>query len=289
METNRIKLDKCEVQGKTAFVFELIFPIDCRTHSVCLPARVTDQNRTSVEFPVCESISLVEVQMTSEMEQTRPAEEPTPPLADGLLTTIMSPGVDRMIAIIAIVPFIYTTYVRFQQGVLNIPRGSAIIMSLMLIGTMVVRRAPKRVTPNPLFWILAFVATYGTLGPTLFSERGIELVPSIVSNLVAVLAMAIVIFARVSLGRNIGFVPAQRQLVTTGAYGLVRHPIYTGIFVAYAGLILRAYSPLNLAMVLVISALFLIKSIIEENFLKSDPEYAEYMNRVRYRWFPGIA
>ena len=95
-------------------------------------------------------------------------------------------------------PFIYTTYVRFQQGVLNIPRGSAVIMSLLLIATMVVRRPPTRVTPNPWFWILAFAATYGTLGPSLFAQEGKPLAPAIVTNALALLALAIVVYARVS-------------------------------------------------------------------------------------------
>jgi len=34
--------------------------------------------------------------------------------------------------------------------------------------------------------------------------------------------------------------------------------------------------------------LFMIKSVVEENFLRADPEYAAYMQRVRWRWIPGI-
>ena len=109
------------------------------------------------------------------------------------------------------------------------------------------------------------------------------------TSTIALLALGITIFARISLGRNIGFVPAQRRLVTSGAYAYMRHPIYTGLFVGYMGLILRAYSPLNVAMFSFIVALFVIKSVVEENFLKSDPLYAEYMQLVPFRWFPGIA
>ena len=82
---------------------------------------------------------------------------------------------------------------------------------------------------------------------------------------------------------------AQRQLVTSGAYAYVRHPVYTGIFVTYLGLIFRWYSPVNLAAVIILSGLWIIKSFIEESFLKSDPVYAEYMRRVKFRWFPRIA
>ena len=206
-----------------------------------------------------------------------------------LLQLITSPSVDRAIAFVAILPFVYVTYVRFTQGLLNIPRAGAVLTSLLLIATMLARRPPVRVTPNPWYWLLAFVATYGTLGPALFAQRGVPLTPTSVSNIVALVSLGITLYARVRLGRNIGFVPAQRRIVTDGAYGFVRHPIYTGIFVAYLGLMLRAYSPVNLAMVVIVSGCFIAKSFIEENFLRSDPSYAAYLKQVRYRWVPWIA
>jgi putative membrane protein len=105
----------------------------------------------------------------------------------------------------------------------------------------------------------------------------------------AILAAVILIVARISLGRSIGFVPANRGIVSTGAYGVVRHPIYTGIFVALAGFIVRSYTPVNLALAATLILLFMIKSVVEEHVLKVDAEYADYMRRVRWRWFPGIA
>src|SRR5262245_10694634 len=186
------------------------------------------------------------------------------------MQVITAPAVDRTVAIVAILPFAYLTYLRFVQGALDLPAIGAIITVLLLIGPMVIRRPPVRVTPNPWFWLLAFAATYGTLALPLFSNRGIPLAPAAVSDTIALLAIAVTVYARLSLGRNIGFVPAQRRLVTSGAYAYVRHPIYTGIFVAYAGVILSAYSPRNVGMVVVICSLLMIKSVVEENFLKKD-------------------
>ena len=100
--------------------------------------------------------------------------------------------------------------------------------------------------------------------------------------------LVIAVYARLSLGRNIGFVPAQRQIVTTGAYGLVRHPIYTGAFVNYIALLLARYAPATLILVALGIFWFLIKSVVEERFLRADPEYAAYMARVRQRWIPGV-
>lgn len=212
------------------------------------------------------------------------------PPADGkFMRALRIPGVDRMIAIVAIIPSVYVTYVRFTQGVLTLPRVTAIIAGFLLIGTMVARRPPVRVTTNPWFWLLAFVATYGAVGFGLFVQPGGPLAPAIVTNTIAVLSLSITACARFSLGRNIGFVPAQRRLVSSGVYGYMRHPVYSGYFLALLGLILRAYSPFNLWVVVVLTGLFMYKSVVEENFLKIDPQYAEYMQKVRFRWIPGVA
>ena len=229
--------------------------------------------------------------MTIAEEQTKHTESGVQSAASAwsFMELIISPTADRVIAIIAILPFSYMEYVRFNEGLVSIPRASAFAATLLLIVTMVIRRPPVRVTPNPLFWLLAFTVTYGSFGLSMFAQRGIVIAPPIVTDVIALLGLSIFIYARFSLGRNIGFVPAQRQLVTSGAYAYVRHPVYTGIFVTYLGLILRSYSPVNLAAVIILSGLWIIKSFIEESFLKSDPVYAEYMRRVTFRWFPRIA
>ena len=206
-----------------------------------------------------------------------------------VMAILYIPWVDKLIAIVASVPFAMELYNRWLGDNLSFPRAVLGIHILILIVTMVIRRVPVRITPNPWFWLLAFVATYGTLAISAFAQRGVPLVPSVVTNGLAVASGAVLIYARLSLGRNIGFVPAQRVIVTTGAYRFVRHPIYTGAFMALLAFVLRAYSPLNLAMAATSIVLFMVKSIIEERFLRDDPEYAAYLRRVRWRWVPGIA
>ena len=104
--------------------------------------------------------------MTIAEEQTKHTESVVQSAASArpFMGLIISPAVDRAIAIVAIVPFSYMEYVRFREGLLNIPRAAAFAATLLLIITMVVRRPPVRVTPNPWFWLLAFVVTYGSFG-----------------------------------------------------------------------------------------------------------------------------
>jgi protein-S-isoprenylcysteine O-methyltransferase Ste14 len=68
----------------------------------------------------------------------------------------------------------------------------------------------------------------------------------------------------------------------------VRHPIYTAAFVNYVALLLLRYS-LGTAVLVGLGILwFLVKSVVEERFLRTDPEYSAYMARVRRRWIPGV-
>ena len=203
-----------------------------------------------------------------------------------ILTT---PWVDKTIAISAVLPTSIELYRRYTSDNLSFPRAVLGIQGFILIITMVLRRTPVKVTPNPWYWLLAFVATYGLIFVNAFAWNGRPIVPSIVTNGLAILSAAIFIYARLSLGRSIGIVPANRGIVTRGAYKYVRHPIYSGLFVAMIALVLRSYTPMTLLAALSIVVLFMIKSVVEERFLIADPEYAAFLQRVRRRWIPGIA
>jgi protein-S-isoprenylcysteine O-methyltransferase Ste14 len=213
-------------------------------------------------------------------------EEPAQP---GLFGLLMTPWIDRTIAIIAALPFAYVMVAIIKRGELNIPLAVIVVNHLVIVATMVLRTAPVRVTPNPWYWLLAFVATYGGLYAPALARTGTALVPNGVTDSLSLLALTVLLAARLSLGRSIGFVPAQRIIVTTGAYRFVRHPIYTGIFVSFLSWTLRSYSLRSVAISLIWCTLFIVKSFIEESFLREDPEYTEYLARVRWRWFPGLA
>lgn len=93
---------------------------------------------------------------------------------------------------------------------------------------------------------------------------------------------------RFSLGRNIGFVAAQRELVAKGAYRYMRHPIYTSLLIIYTSTALAVYSPRNVVLIAIGMFWFLPKSVVEERFLREDPQYPAYMQKVRFRWIPFV-
>jgi protein-S-isoprenylcysteine O-methyltransferase Ste14 len=110
----------------------------------------------------------------------------------------------------------------------------------------------------------------------------------LLGNSLAIVSAIVIVYSLLSLGRNIGFIPAQRRLVSRGAYRFVRHPIYTGTFISLAAFVLRAFSPLSLTIAVALIVSPMLRGLVEEHFLREDPAYAAYLAEVRWRWLPGL-
>ena len=198
------------------------------------------------------------------------------------------PWVDRAIAVVAALPFVLVLSYNVRSTQLTIPRVALLLQLCLLVITMLIRRPPVRVTTRPLYWLVAFVASYYGFLTVSVSVTGHPLVPAMLTDGLSMVSVLGDGYARVTLGRNIGFVPAQRRLVTSGPYRLVRHPIYSALFLAEVCVILENFSWVNFALSMIFFSLFVIKTLMEERFLAEDPAYAAYMREVRYRWIPGV-
>jgi protein-S-isoprenylcysteine O-methyltransferase Ste14 len=91
-----------------------------------------------------------------------------------------------------------------------------------------------------------------------------------------------------SLGRSFGILIAVREVKTRGAYGVIRHPMYLSDILWRVGYTLANLCALNAALLAVSSACYVYRALLEERFLAQTGEYRQYMERVRYRFIPGI-
>jgi protein-S-isoprenylcysteine O-methyltransferase Ste14 len=196
--------------------------------------------------------------------------------------------VDRVIAVVAALPFVLVLYYNVQATQLTIPRVALLLQLCLLVVTMLIRRPPVRVSTRPLYWLVAFVASYYGFLTVSVSVAGRPLAPTVLTDGLSMLSVLADGYARVTLGRNIGFVPAQRRLVSSGPYRLVRHPIYSALFLAELCVVLENFSWINFMLSVIFLALFVVKTLMEERFLAEDPAYAAYMGEVKYRWIPGV-
>jgi protein-S-isoprenylcysteine O-methyltransferase Ste14 len=108
--------------------------------------------------------------------------------------------------------------------------------------------------------------------------------PAIACVLLAVAGAAFAIWARIVLGRNwsaeITF-KQDHELIETGPYALVRHPIYTGILAMALGTALNLGRPIGISLLVGLCVSFWWKARGEERIMISHfPQYARYRARV---------
>ena len=84
-------------------------------------------------------------------------------------------------------------------------------------------------------------------------------------------------------------VQEKQQVISTGLYGIVRHPMYTGAFILllFTPIALGSYYGLFLALILV--AVIVYRAIDEEKELKKNLfGYQEYCKKIKYRLIPFV-
>lgn len=111
------------------------------------------------------------------------------------------------------------------------------------------------------------------------------LISPVAGTLLFVSGAILAIAGVMSLGRNLTPLPAPKSsatLIVTGAYRLVRHPIYSGIIFMAFGWGLWVNSLLTIGYALLLFIFFDVKSRYEECLLEEKfPEYSSYRKRVK--------
>ena len=120
------------------------------------------------------------------------------------------------------------------------------------------------VVPEILFWFGVFIFVFGAL-----------------MTVVAVLQLNI----------NLSAFPsplADSKLIETGVYKFIRHPIYTGLILAFFGYAIISDSGYKLLVTLGLFSWFYFKTRYEENLLiQKFPNYLDYKKRSG-RFFPKL-
>lgn len=164
--------------------------------------------------------------------------------------------------------------------------GLLLLVSELLVVVLTIAR--RRATVVDRSTGARIIATVSIVGIPFISPTGSGLVPDLTTAAVSAVGLAIVITGKLTLGRSFGLMPANRGIVCRGVYKVLRHPIYAGYLVTHVAFLAAHPSLWNLAVFAVSDAALMVRSIYEERTLAKDPEYAEYMTRVRWRVAPGV-
>lgn len=162
----------------------------------------------------------------------------------------------------------------------------AIVAQTLTTVLVVLARRPARRALDPVSVTVAAFATFYFLLIDL--DSGTALLAWGITVPLQLAGIGLQIFAKATLGRSFGLLPADRGVVTRGPYAIVRHPIYSSYLLADTGFILGAFSWHNLLLFTLLYGVQVYRIGLEERLLGADPQYRAYRERVRWRLFPRV-
>jgi protein-S-isoprenylcysteine O-methyltransferase Ste14 len=149
-----------------------------------------------------------------------------------------------------------------------------------------VRRPPTLVSRSVPVWTAAY---FGTFGASLLRPGGPH--PGWLNTgglFLQGIGIVVGVLSLSALGRSLGLVPAHRGLVTSGAYRLVRHPLYASYVLADTGYLLQSPRVWNAAVLVAVMTCQVVRILSEEKLLATDADYRAYSQQTRWRLIPGL-
>ncbi len=165
--------------------------------------------------------------------------------------------------------------------------GLLLLASEGLVVILTVLRRSTDVVNRSLRARILMVASL--VGPVLVVPSSVPaLLPGFATVMISVCGLVVVITGKLSLGRSFGLMPANRGVVSTGMYRLVRHPIYTGYLLTHAAFVAANPTLGNFLILVGADVALLIRALCEEQTLAQDASYRAYQEQVRWRVLPGV-
>ena len=161
----------------------------------------------------------------------------------------------------------------------------AVISEGLVAFLIAIRRPARNITTRPMDWVIAMG---GTCLPLFVRAGGAPVLPAIIGTMLMCAGLLLSIWAKLSLRRSFGMAAANRGTIIAGPYRFVRHPMYAGYFMVYAGFLLNNPLPRNFGIYAGAVFLQVMRMLAEERILKADPVYDAYSGRVRFRLIPAL-
>ena len=162
-----------------------------------------------------------------------------------------------------------------------------IIYSVSAALFFLIRIKPSVVSMNPVHWAIALITSFSALFFIRQSPANSSFLLNAANGFV-IMAHILAIPAILTLGRSFGLFPALRKVKTKYIYQIIRHPMYLASIFFKMGYVLNSPSIFNVILLAVIVILYDKRAKYEEDILSKSTLYADYANKIRYRFIPGI-
>jgi protein-S-isoprenylcysteine O-methyltransferase Ste14 len=137
-------------------------------------------------------------------------------------------------------------------------------------------------------WPARVVTLAAVIGPLLFRPGGVGIVPDYLAGVIGCAGFAVSIAGTLALRRSFGLIPANRGVVRSGLYRIVRHPIYAGYLVSHVAFVLTYPTLWNAIVWACSDGAQFVRVRYEEALLRRDSAYSGYVQAVRWRVVPGL-
>jgi protein-S-isoprenylcysteine O-methyltransferase Ste14 len=156
-----------------------------------------------------------------------------------------------------------------------------LVSEALVVALTVIRRSAATVDRSMRARVL-------TALPLLQPSHLPALAPELLTVALSAVGLGVVIAGKVTLGRSFGLMPANRGVVSSGVYQLVRHPIYLGYLVTHVAFLVANPGGWNILALVAADAALMARAVCEEATLSQDPQYQAYQQQVRWRVCPGV-
>jgi len=210
---------------------------------------------------------------------------------DSTLRSTVLDGVERVAILVLFVTFLQALLVSMSA---SLQMGKSVVIGdLMLLITesmMVIlvlfRKSAKNLSLRPIDWGLAFSATCLSLLARPFPGPGHSW--DFAAVMLTMVGLSTQLYSKLTLGRRFGLVAANRGICCSGPYRIVRHPIYMGYVLLHSGFFMLNPTVWNFCVFAVLYSIKIPRILAEERLLGQDPDYQQYMQKVRSRLIPGL-
>ncbi|MBW8833139.1 MAG: isoprenylcysteine carboxylmethyltransferase family protein [Burkholderiales bacterium] len=193
----------------------------------------------------------------------------------------------RVLAVLAYCAFVAAVFNQWRLAPQRLSLIVLVAIDTFTLCLLVFAREAKFRDLSPLAATSTALATFYFVFLNLAPGR--QVVPELVAVAIQGLGMTLQVWAKVTLGRSFGLLPAHRGVVTSGPYAWVRHPIYLGYLVSHIGFLLANLSVRNFLVLVGLYGLQMVRMILEERVLgRASTEYGSYLQTVRWRFLPGL-
>jgi len=179
----------------------------------------------------------------------------------------------------------WQAYSVIAENRLNFVEVSFIIHNIILVSVVLVRSEFKAIDKNWWHQLIAFIAFFSGaffMGQPQTSTNLTE----VISQIVIMVSNILGLITLLNLGKSFGVMISYRNVKTKGLYSYVRHPMYGTDILLRIGFLISHFTWYTIIAFVLSTACYIYRAILEERFLRQQPEYELYMQKVKYRFIP---